>query len=122
MLCTDGTLPYIDQQLRTVRICNPFLRYTFPPEFTCHSNERISIYQCCQTPTTSTYTVQKHNTIPAPSMSNARLACPHAMRPFMHPRTHQPIVCQPGAAGFCPYSSMCQYSALYWQFICCQAD
>jgi hypothetical protein len=51
-----------------------------------------------------------------------RQACPIGMRPFAHPRTHQPIVCQPGADGFCPYASLCQYSSVYWQFICCQPD
>jgi len=109
LLCADGKQPFVDQDAHIVRICNPFLHYTCPPDYHCQYNEHAQRYQCCQSP----------NEVIAPTQ---RQACPIGMRPFAHPRTHQPIVCQPGADGFCPYASLCQYSSVYWQFICCQPD
>jgi len=48
MLCSDGSLPHIDQEERTVRICNPFLSYTCPDKYICDYNIHIARYQCCE--------------------------------------------------------------------------
>uniref|UniRef100_A0A914VMQ5 BPTI/Kunitz inhibitor domain-containing protein n=1 Tax=Plectus sambesii TaxID=2011161 RepID=A0A914VMQ5_9BILA len=105
-LCADGSEPFYDEYSKNFRICNPYLTFSCPEDFQCEFNHVAGRYHCCRTNELG-------------MISDAKHACPTGLFPFPHPRTNQPIVCQPGIAGFCPYSSLCQYSPLYWQFICC---
>uniref|UniRef100_A0A914DVR7 BPTI/Kunitz inhibitor domain-containing protein n=1 Tax=Acrobeloides nanus TaxID=290746 RepID=A0A914DVR7_9BILA len=102
--CNDGSEPYKDEY--NVRICNPHLKFSCPEDYECQYNGAVLYY--------STTT----NVILEP-MFDAKIACPTGLSVKLHPKTKQPIVCKPDVPEYCPLYSRCEYSSVYWQFICC---
>uniref|UniRef100_A0A5S6Q926 BPTI/Kunitz inhibitor domain-containing protein n=1 Tax=Trichuris muris TaxID=70415 RepID=A0A5S6Q926_TRIMR len=112
--CADGSSPYVDPYLRAVRVCNPYLPFTCPSGYACVYNPSSSNYYCCIS-----------NEILPDNVEMAlrrSLACPAGLQPFINGSIGQPIICQPSLPGICPLTSICQYSPLYWQFICCTSS
>ncbi|KHJ41982.1 Kunitz/Bovine pancreatic trypsin inhibitor domain protein [Trichuris suis] len=109
--CADGSSPYVDPYLKSIRICNPNLHFTCPSSYACVFNPSSSNYYCCISngtlPDNVEMTLQKSS------------ACPAGLQPLINATIGQPIICQVSLPGICPLTSICQYSPLYWQFICC---
>ncbi|KFD60762.1 hypothetical protein M514_05213, partial [Trichuris suis] len=45
--CADGSSPYVDPYLKSIRICNPNLHFTCPSSYACVFNPSSSNYYCC---------------------------------------------------------------------------
>uniref|UniRef100_A0A914QQP8 BPTI/Kunitz inhibitor domain-containing protein n=1 Tax=Panagrolaimus davidi TaxID=227884 RepID=A0A914QQP8_9BILA len=120
-LCDDGSDPITDDY-GVVRICNPHLRFSCPDNFGCQFNGAVGRYHCCKIVSTEN---NPQSDAAASSASASALffdtkeACPGGLSVKVHPKTGQPIVCQPEVPQYCPLFSRCEYSAAYWQFICC---
>uniref|UniRef100_A0A7E4ZV01 Kunitz/Bovine pancreatic trypsin inhibitor domain protein n=1 Tax=Panagrellus redivivus TaxID=6233 RepID=A0A7E4ZV01_PANRE len=131
--CTDGSDPAVDE-FGAVRACNPYLTLSCPEAYSCQFNPIIGRYHCCQdetfTSSTSDSTSTTVTSTPGSTLYqhdafsqffDTKDACPAGMSVKLHPKTGQPIVCQPEIPQYCPLFSRCEYSAAYWQFICCLA-
>ncbi|TMS35912.1 hypothetical protein L596_003202 [Steinernema carpocapsae] len=104
--CEDGSAPLTDHF--GTRICNPHLPFSCPEGYHCVYNEVSKQNQCCHS--------SNHIT---DRLFDSKSACPAGMAVRPHPTTNQPIVCQPEVFNYCPRHSQCEYSGLYWQYICC---
>ena len=116
-LCDDGNEPITDDY-GIVRICNPHLIFSCPKGYECQFNGAVGRYHCC-TKTGSTTPSREMQLDALSPFFDSKHACPGGLSVKVHPKTGQPIVCQPEVPNYCPLFSRCEYSAAYWQFICC---
>ncbi|KRZ23736.1 Uncharacterized protein T4B_11582 [Trichinella pseudospiralis] len=113
-LCPDRSKPYIDPTTKLTAVCNPYLHFTCPTSYSCTFIQSASNYHCCISNQLQPYTAEEQ--------SRETPACPGGLQPFINRANGQPVICQPPLLGICPAGSICQYSSLYWQFICCASD
>ncbi|KRY30154.1 Uncharacterized protein T01_15612 [Trichinella spiralis] len=113
-LCPDRSKPYTDPTTKLTAVCNPYLHFTCPISYSCTFIQSASNYHCCISNQLQPYTAEKQ--------SRETPACPGGLQPFINRANGQPVICQPPLLGICPAGSICQYSPLYWQFICCASD
>ncbi|KRZ69415.1 Uncharacterized protein T10_3545 [Trichinella papuae] len=113
-LCPDRSKPYIDPTTKLTAVCNPYLHFTCPTSYSCTFIQSASNYHCCISNQLQPYTAEEQ--------SRETPACPGGLQPFINRANGQPVICQPPLLGICPAGSICQYSPLYWQFICCASD
>ncbi|VDP11411.1 unnamed protein product [Soboliphyme baturini] len=111
--CPDGSEALLDRWSAVPKVCNPYRSLSCPDYYRCVYNPSTGNFQCCYAE------LGARSKDAAPEDMMKRSSCLFGLEAVIDNATNLPVVCSTHFPGVCPFSSICQYSPKFWQFVCC---